>query len=190
MKTNRKFKIIFTFSPIFTESPLPYGIDTTVGCIKEWGHWVISMETNEQSFVLSIHFHTGLHGAAWLFPPILPGRPQALFCLTPHRYRCHLRQSGDTARHWTRCRGGESGSGQATEGWLTHQSHSSQYVQGAWGRNFSLSFFVCVCACLRAHVHMCVLLHMCGYMCQSLRPIIMLNCFSSLFTGAGSPNQT
>lgn len=71
-----------------------------------------------------------------------------------------------------------------------HQSHSSQYVQGAWGRNFSLSFFVCVCACLRAHVHMCVLLHMCGYMCQSLRPIIMLNCFSTLFIGAGSPNQT
>lgn len=38
MKTNQKFKIILTFSPIFTESPLPCGIDTTVGCIAERGY--------------------------------------------------------------------------------------------------------------------------------------------------------
>lgn len=62
--------------------------------------------------------------------------------------------------------------------------------KGLRGGIFSLIFHVCVCACLRAHVHTGVLLHLCGYMCQSLRSIIMLNWFSTLFVGAGSPNQT
>lgn len=62
------------------------------------------------------------------------------------------------------------------------------------GGGIFFSHFSCVYACVRARVHTCVLLHMCGhmcgYMCQSLRSTIMLNCFPTIFIGAGSPNQT
>lgn len=157
--------------------------------------WALSHKHEDQWAEFCI-VHPSPHWATQghLTVPSHPSR-QTTSSLLPHTSQVEVStlQSGDTARHWAWCRGGESGSGQATEGWLTPQSHSSQYVQGVWGRNF-VSHFSCVRVCTCTCAHMCVLSHMCGhmcgYMCQSLRSIIMLNCFSTLSIGAGSPNQT